>query len=389
MYWISIFSARAAETHPNDKNKENTILFEVEEIIVLCSYCYDDAAGRALSVIVGIVVACLLPPSATMSASSALPDPVLDPVVTLSYRRGALLSQCAESKVYCCDFYGVPAVCKHRFEKQYRHPKLDFKLRDQRTVREARALARCSLAGIRVPVVFAVHRKTCEIIMERIMGRTVKEVLDDETAPRQHTPSESAPPLLPPSTAARTASDPAVAVAVAKGETPGAAAGSSGEERSSPRSGLQRAPAKAAPLPLPLLTLSPLVTQLLEGIGEVVGLLHNQGMVHGDLTTSNFLYVESEGRAGMEHATADVPARSGLVVIDFGLITDKGTPEDRAVDLYVLLRAFSSTHPALEAIAEENIVRGYRRTAFPKHGEATLQRLDVVRARGRKRSMVG
>lgn len=291
--------------------------------------------------------------SASASSSSSFPPPLSTPTA-VSYSRGALLSQCAESKIYECDFFGTPAICKHRFEKQYRHPKLDRKIRDQRTVREARALAKCAMLGIRVPDVYAVHRETCEIIMERIPGSTVKEVLDVECGARR-----SASLLLSP----------------------------------------HRSREKVAPPPLPLFSF--LVYQLLEGIGEVMGLLHSNGIIHGDLTTSNFLYVPSHHRAvntleeekeaedRRRRANATKQARGGLVVIDFGLITEKVTDEDRAVDFYVLIRAILCTHPTLEPVAEESIITGYRRTANPKMADSTLKRLEVVRARGRKKCMVG
>lgn len=38
--------------------------------------------------------------------------------------------------------------------------------------------------------------------------------------------------------------------------------------------------------------------------------------------------------------------------IDFGLSSVSGKPEDKAVDIYVLKRAFISTHPGTEAIFE-------------------------------------
>lgn len=266
------------------------------------------------------------------------------PSVVLEYSRGPLLAQCAESKVYLCDFYGLPAICKHRFEKQYRHPKLDHKLRDQRTVREARALARCALLGIRVPAVYAVHRPTSEIIMERIAGETVKDLLDTLC-----TPLQTSSPMQP---------------------------------NSSPTLKRLRSSSPASLPPL----LPPLVLQLLEGIGEVVGLLHNHGIIHGDLTTSNFLYESTTSKSALDGSSA---ARDGLVIIDFGLITEKITAEDRAVDLYVLFRALNATHPTLESVGEQSILKGYQRTVPPKQATNTLQRLKMVKARGRKRSMVG
>ena len=41
-----------------------------------------------------------------------------------------------------------------------------------------------------------------------------------------------------------------------------------------------------------------------------------------------------------------------LHFIDFGLSSVSGKPEDKAVDIYVLKRAFISTHPGTEAIFE-------------------------------------
>lgn len=68
--------------------------------------------------------------------------------------------------------------------------------------------------------------------------------------------------------------------------------------------------------------------------------------------------------------------------------------EDRAVDLYVLERAFSSTHPVKAGgVAHfEIVLEGYREALQRgKKGEweRVEKRLDEVRMRGRKRSMVG
>jgi TP53 regulating kinase-like protein len=77
-----------------------------------------------------------------------------------------------------------------------------------------------------------------------------------------------------------------------------------------------------------------------------------------------------------------------VVLIDFGLATQSAQDEDRAVDLYVLERAFASTHPAAAgALFRDGVLGAYAR-AF-KGGRAALRRLDEVRLRGRKRSMLG
>ena len=94
-------------------------------------------------------------------------------------------------------------------------------------------------------------------------------------------------------------------------------------------------------------------------------------------------------------------------LIDFGLAYISTLVEDKAVDLYVLERAFSSTHPASESLFA-SILKAYE-IETGKEWKAIARRLDdgmyskyaspdvatyphtylVVRLRGRKRSMVG
>ncbi|XP_022971412.1 EKC/KEOPS complex subunit bud32 isoform X2 [Cucurbita maxima] len=64
-------------------------------------------------------------------------------------------------------------------------------------------------------------------------------------------------------------------------------------------------------------------------IGVAIGKLHDGGLIHGDLTTSNMLVRSSTNE---------------LVLIDFGLSFTSTIPEDKAVDLYVLERALLSMH---------------------------------------------
>lgn len=56
------------------------------------------------------------------------------------------------------------------------------------------------------------------------------------------------------------------------------------------------------------------------------------------------------------------------------------------VDLYVLERAFLSTHPNTEAVFE-TILKSYTDTY--KSSKEVISKLDEVRLRGRKRTMVG
>ncbi|KAJ5240110.1 hypothetical protein N7468_004729 [Penicillium chermesinum] len=78
--------------------------------------------------------------------------------------------------------------------------------------------------------------------------------------------------------------------------------------------------------------------------------------------------------------------RGEIVIIDLGLASQSTQDEDRAVDLYVLERAIGSTHPRSEALFDA-LLQGYRESY--KGATSTLKRLEDVRMRGRKRSMLG
>jgi len=115
-------------------------------------------------------------------------------------------------------------------------------------------------------------------------------------------------------------------------------------------------------------------------IGTTFAKLHKANIIHGDLTTSNLMVDKQE---------TDSPE---LVVIDFGLGYAEGTAEDKGVDLYVLERAFLSTHPNTERLVAL-IVSAYKAEFGEKKGKKTcdeiLRKYEEIRMRGRKRTMVG
>ncbi|CAJ0956634.1 unnamed protein product [Ranitomeya imitator] len=112
---------------------------------------------------------------------------------------------------------------------------------------------------------------------------------------------------------------------------------------------------------------------LAERIGQILAWMHDEDVVHGDLTTSNMLLRPS-------HPDLN------LVLIDFGLSFISALPEDKGVDLYVLEKAFLSTHPQTEDVFRA-LLQSY--TAASKKSSPVIKKLDEVRLRGRKRSMVG
>lgn len=100
--------------------------------------------------------------------------------------------------------------------------------------------------------------------------------------------------------------------------------------------------------------------QLMHDAGEMVARMHNAGIIHGDLTTLNFILGNK------------------LYLIDFGLSFNSLKDEDKAVDLYVLERAIRCAH------SDKYTVPFYRGYAVEGSAEV-LKRLESVRLRGRKR----
>ena len=132
---------------------------------------------------------------------------------------------------------------------------------------------------------------------------------------------------------------------------------------------------------------------LLGKMGRAVGKLHAAGVVHGDLTTSNMMLRPAKTpqqelkspQSSEEQGNPEV-VDAEIVLIDFGLATQAVQEEDRAVDLYVLERAFGSTHPKEEGLF--GLVLEAYGSSY-KGAKSTLRRLEDVRMRGRKKSMIG
>ncbi len=102
---------------------------------------------------------------------------------------------------------------------------------------------------------------------------------------------------------------------------------------------------------------------LLREVGRIVGTLHRNGIVHGDLTTSNFIV-----------------GREGLYLIDFGLGEVTRSVEERAVDLVCFKKSFFATHSDIEEGWEE-ILRGYSEVC--EDAERIFRRMEEVERRAR------
>ncbi len=251
--------------------------------------------------------------------------------------------QGAEGRIYRASFLGRPAVCKERFAKSYRHPTLDRKLRQARMLHEARCLVRCAREGIDVPRVYFVDDHAMALHLEFIDGWTVKEFL-------QAHPEDDA-----------------------------------------------------------------LWARVADAIGAAVAMVHDIGIVHGDLTTSNMMIrraaVVPGGEAKLQQDQTPVSTAAGgagagtgvgtggagagrpipipVTLIDFGLGAQAVTsPEDKAVDLYVLERAMASTHPGSDTRLVPRVLDAYRKACKRGHFQ-TMEKLSHVRLRGRKRVAFG
>ena len=110
-------------------------------------------------------------------------------------------------------------------------------------------------------------------------------------------------------------------------------------------------------------------------VGKILAKMHSADVIHGDLTTSNMLITKSEEE--------DV-----FTLIDFGLSFTSYFAEDKGVDLYVLERAFLSTHPDTEWLFQV-ILDTYMKNSDKKKIGEIMSKLEEVRMRGRKRVMIG
>jgi len=101
-------------------------------------------------------------------------------------------------------------------------------------------------------------------------------------------------------------------------------------------------------------------------IGEKIALIHNAGIIHGDLTTSNMIFNEGH-----------------IYFIDFGLSFFSEKVEDKAVDLHLLRQALESKHHTFFKEAFENILKGYKKRS--KDYKNIINRFDKVESRGRNK----
>ena len=145
-------------------------------------------------------------------------------------------------------------------------------------------------------------------------------------------------------------------------------------------------------------------------IGKEIAKLHDAGIIHGDLTTSNMILVkekvalknngltiksntpdflvnnpsaEKSGRADFGAIGNRERSEPIIFFIDFGLGFISPKHEDKAIDIHLFKQALEAKHFQSWEILFEEFERGYKNS---EHSKMVLERLKAVEKRGRYRN---
>ena len=106
-------------------------------------------------------------------------------------------------------------------------------------------------------------------------------------------------------------------------------------------------------------------------IGKLVGMMHKNGIMHGDLTTSNFILFQNT-----------------VFVIDFGLSQNTIKPEDHAVDLRLIKEILNSAHAKIMKSAWKNFLIGYKSIVGNANCVKITKLVSDIESRGRYATVV-
>jgi len=113
------------------------------------------------------------------------------------------------------------------------------------------------------------------------------------------------------------------------------------------------------------------IVELSKEIGKLVGLLHKNGVMHGDLTTSNFILFQNT-----------------VFVIDFGLSQNTIKPEDHAVDLRLIKEILNSAHAKIMESAWKNFLSGYKSIVGNANYVKITKLVSEIESRGRYAAVI-
>jgi len=113
------------------------------------------------------------------------------------------------------------------------------------------------------------------------------------------------------------------------------------------------------------------IVKVCSEIGQIVGTMHKHGIMHGDLTTSNFILDKKK-----------------LFLIDFGLASRTEKPDDHAVDLRLFKEILNSAHAEVMEKSWKNFQKGYSKAVGMKYSKKILNLVAVIESRGRYATVV-
>ncbi|HET8719933.1 MAG TPA: KEOPS complex kinase/ATPase Bud32 [Candidatus Nitrosotenuis sp.] len=106
-------------------------------------------------------------------------------------------------------------------------------------------------------------------------------------------------------------------------------------------------------------------------IGIITGTLHKNGIMHGDLTTSNF-----------------IKTKNAVFVFDFGLAQKTTKIEDHAVDLRLFKEILNSAHVEYMEQVWPAFLSGYKSAVGTQRFQRVLDYVSVIEGRGRYAQVV-
>ncbi|MFX1448671.1 MAG: Kae1-associated kinase Bud32 [Promethearchaeota archaeon] len=110
--------------------------------------------------------------------------------------------------------------------------------------------------------------------------------------------------------------------------------------------------------------------QFLEDVGKNIAILHKNGHIHGDITTSNIIITETQD----------------IFIIDFGLHDYSDYIEDKSTDLHLFKRVLISSHGNDFNICFEAFLDGYREGYGPEkidECKQIIRNMSTIEKRGR------
>ena len=113
------------------------------------------------------------------------------------------------------------------------------------------------------------------------------------------------------------------------------------------------------------------LVRICKDIGKSVGIMHKNGIAHGDLTTSNFII-----------------SKEGLFIIDFGLASRTFKSDDHAIDLRLFKEILNSAHAKIVEKAWSNFLIGYKSSVGRERFVKITNKVMIIESRGRYATVV-